>query len=100
MYQDVNVMMLIGFGFLMTFLRAHSWSALAYTFFINAIVLQLYTLFIGFWSRVIHQGWNGTLDIGEKDLTAGLYSVAAVLISFGAVLGRVGPFELLLMAVI
>lgn len=54
MYQDVNVMMLIGFGFLMTFLRSHSWSALAYTFFINAVVLQMYTLFGGFWFNIFH----------------------------------------------
>ncbi len=49
MYQDVNVMMLIGFGFLMTFVKNHSWSALSYTFFINAVVVQLYILLSGFW---------------------------------------------------
>lgn len=52
MYQDVNVMMLIGFGFLMTFIKRHAWSALSYTFFINAIVVQLYILLAGFWERV------------------------------------------------
>jgi ammonium transporter Rh len=51
MYQDVNVMMLIGFGFLMTFLRFNSWSALSYTFFINAVIVQLYPLFGGFWEK-------------------------------------------------
>lgn len=48
-FQDINVMMLIGFGFLMTFIRTHSWSALAYTFFINAIIVQIYILFKAFW---------------------------------------------------
>ena len=100
MYQDVNVMMLVGFGFLMTFLRFHSWSALAYTFFINAVVVQLYVLFGGFWGNVFHGGWGNYLELDEQALTAGLYSVAAVLISFGGVLGRLGPFELLIMAVI
>lgn len=59
-FQDTNVMMLIGFGFLMTFIRTHSLSALSYTFFINAIVMQLYILFNAFWNRV----FNGFSKIG------------------------------------
>jgi ammonium transporter Rh len=43
-YQDINVMVLLGFGFLMTFIRRYAWSALSYTFFINSIVIQLYIL--------------------------------------------------------
>lgn len=57
-YQDVNVMMLIGFGFLMTFVKTHQWSALSYTFFINAIVVQLYILLQPFWHRVFHGEWE------------------------------------------
>lgn len=56
-FQDVNVMMLIGFGFLMTFVKNHAWSALSYTFFINAIVVQLYPLLSGFWHRVFAKNW-------------------------------------------
>ena len=52
MFQDVNVMMLIGFGYLMTFVKNYTWSALSYTFFINAIIMQLYPLLNGFWNRV------------------------------------------------
>lgn len=63
MYQDVNVMMLIGFGFLMTFLRNHAWSALAYTFFINCIVVQLYVLYGNFWGYVFHDGWGGVIAL-------------------------------------
>jgi hypothetical protein len=47
-------MILIGFGFLMTFIRTHSLSALSYTFFINAIVMQLYILFNAFWDRIFN----------------------------------------------
>lgn len=43
-FQDVNVMMLVGFGYLMTFIRTKGWSALGFTFFINAVVFQLYIL--------------------------------------------------------
>lgn len=52
LFQDINVMMLIGFGFLMTFIKSYSWSALAYTFFTNAIVIEFYLLISPFWHRV------------------------------------------------
>ena len=61
-FQDTNVMMLIGFGFLMTFIRTHSLSALSYTFFINAIVMQLYILFNAFWERVFTLGFTKTTE--------------------------------------
>lgn len=43
-YQDVNVMMLIGFAFLMSYPKDHSWSAIAYNFFVNSVAVQLYIL--------------------------------------------------------
>ena len=57
-YQDINVMMLIGFGYLMAFTKSFSWSAFAYTFFLNALLPQLYILLSGFWMRVLKNGFN------------------------------------------
>ena len=48
-FQDINVMMLIGFAFLMTFIRSYAWSSIAYTFFLNAYITQLYILLQAFW---------------------------------------------------
>ena len=101
MYQDVNVMMLIGFGFLMTFIRTNSWSALAYTFFINAVVVQLYILLQPFWHHLFGGiAWDNAhrIVIKEANLTSASYSVASILIAFGALLGKVGPLEMLIVA--
>lgn len=57
-FQDVNVMMLIGFGFLMAFSKSFSWSAISYTFFMNALLVQLYILLSAFWKRVLSIGFN------------------------------------------
>ena len=101
MYQDVNVMMLIGFGFLMTFIKNYTWSALSYTFFLNALIVQLYMLFQTFWHTVFHgDGYKFNIFINEKNFTAASYSVASMLIAFGAVIGKVGPLELLIVGVI
>ena len=58
MYQDVNVMMLIGFGYLMVFIKTHAWSALTYTFFINAFVVQQYILWQQFWHKAFKNAWS------------------------------------------
>ena len=101
-FQDTNVMMLIGFGFLMTFIRTHSLSALSYTFFINAIVMQLYILFNAFWKRIFNGFSNEGeyIFINQNLITMSSYCVASVLIAFGGIIGRVGPKQLLIVAII
>ena len=100
-FQDVNVMMLIGFGFLMTFIRTYAWSAISYTFLINAYVFQIYLLLHPFWEFVMHGGWGGAHTVVSIDINTMIlcsYSVGSVLISFGGIIGRVGPKDLLIIA--
>ena len=39
-FQDVHVMIFIGFGFLMTFLKKYALSALGYNFYLAALAIQ------------------------------------------------------------
>lgn len=66
----------------------------------NAVIVQLYFLLSGFWERIFVGGWDRKIYIQEKSFTAASYSVASVLISYGAVLGRVGPLEFLIMGLV
>jgi hypothetical protein len=52
MYQDVHVMMLVGFGFLYTLLRRYAWTGVSYNFLIAAAVAQWAFLTQGFWENV------------------------------------------------
>lgn len=102
-YQDINVMMLIGLGLFMAYSRSFSWSAICYTFFIQAILLQLYVLLLAFWKRVIVDGFNSSnyyIYINETTVTMALYSVASMLVSLGAIIGRVGPLECLIFSLV
>ena len=47
-FQDVHVMIFIGFGFLMTFLKRYSHSALGYTMYLSSLAIQYGILINGF----------------------------------------------------
>lgn len=100
LYQHLNVMMLLGFGFAMTYIKNHAWSALVYTFFTNAIVVQFYILIAAFWQRVFKGDWGGKILIQEKQFTRASYCVTCILVSFGGLLGKIGPLRLLIIALI
>jgi len=97
MFQDVNCMIFVGFGFLMTFLRKHMFNSLGMTFLIGVMAIQLGTL----WNTVIHDLFQGHfpahVDLTITHMITGNFAAGAVLISYGAVLGRVTPTQILWM---
>ncbi len=100
-FQDINVMMLIGFGYLMTFIKTKGWTALGFTFLINAVIFQLYILLYGFWDKVFHNKFpTQDIEVNVVTLIKASFCVAAILISFGALIGRISPLELLILGVI
>ena len=48
-FMDLHVMIFIGFGFLMAYLKTHSWTSIGYNFVISSFALQLTILVVGFW---------------------------------------------------
>ncbi|XP_069584444.1 ammonium transporter Rh type A [Ranitomeya imitator] len=94
-FQDVHVMIFIGFGFLMTFLKRYGFSSVGINLLIAAFGLQWGTLMQGFWH--LH---GGKIEIGIKSMINADFSTATVLISFGAVLGKTSPLQMLIMAIL
>lgn len=100
-YTDVSMMIFIGFGFLMTFLRRYAHSAIGYTFMLSCFVIQMCILVEGFFDKV-HDGHGikGDIMIDVTHLIRGLFAAGAVMISFGAVIGRASPTQLLVMSIL
>ena len=99
MFQDVHVMIFIGFGFLMTFLKYHGWSSVMFNMLISAWSLEWGILCVSFFHSVFEDHWS-TVELDITYLVEGDFAAAAVLISFGAVLGKINSFQLLVMATI
>eukprot|EP00118_Oscarella_pearsei_P018577 m.190935 g.190935 ORF g.190935 m.190935 type:complete len:504 (+) comp39439_c2_seq3:210-1721(+) len=96
-FQDVHVMMFIGFGFLMTFLKRHGFSSLGFNFLVGAFVIQWATLVNGFFA-LAPDGFKKDLEIDVTTLVEADFAAAAVMITFGAVLGKITAGQLIFIA--
>ncbi|XP_006860678.1 PREDICTED: ammonium transporter Rh type A [Chrysochloris asiatica] len=95
LFQDVHVMIFVGFGFLMTFLKKYGFSSVGINLLIAALGLQWGTIAQG----ILHSHGQ-KVHIGIKNMINADFSTATVLISFGAVLGKISPIQMLIMTII
>ncbi|KFP28597.1 Ammonium transporter Rh type A [Colius striatus] len=94
-FQDVHVMIFVGFGFLMTFLKKYGFSGVGINMLIAAFGLQWGTLMQGFWHME-----EGKIHIDVKSMINADFSTATALISFGAVLGKTSPVQMLILTIL
>ncbi|NXE10966.1 RHAG protein, partial [Lophotis ruficrista] len=94
-FQDVHVMIFVGFGFLMTFLKKYGFSSVGINMLIAAFGLQWGTLMQGFWDMD-----RGKIHVNIKSMINADFSTAAALISFGAVLGKTSPIQMLILTIL
>ncbi|XP_066466300.1 ammonium transporter Rh type B [Tiliqua scincoides] len=95
-FQDVHTMIFVGFGFLMTFLKRYSYSSVGFNFVIAAFAIQWSVLIQGF----LHSFHQGKIHVGIESMINADFCSGAVLISFGAVLGKTSPVQLLIMTLL
>ncbi|XP_029169614.1 ammonium transporter Rh type A-like isoform X2 [Nylanderia fulva] len=96
LYQDVHVMIWIGFGFLMTFLKRYSQSAVGLTFLVAAILVQVALICDG----VLQMTLGSKAYLSLESLLNADVAVAAPLISMGVVLGKVTYMQLIFMGIV
>ncbi|XP_026719196.1 blood group Rh(CE) polypeptide [Athene cunicularia] len=95
-FQDVNHMVIFGFGFFLTFLKRYRFSSTGFNLLIIvlgvqcSVVIEELLLFLPDWERE---------DDMRRIVKASL-SLTAVIISIGAVLGKTNPVQLSLMTVV
>ncbi|XP_048203598.1 ammonium transporter Rh type A [Perognathus longimembris pacificus] len=95
LFQDVHVMIFVGFGFLMTFLKKYGFGGVGFNLLLAALGLQWGTLVQG----LLHS-WGQAFAIGIENMINADFSTATVLISLGAVLGKTSPIQMLIMTIL
>ena len=98
-FQDVHVMIFIGFGFLMTFLKFHSWGSVSQNFLVAALTIQFYIIFYGIWETIIDET-EELFQVNILKLVTADYCAGAVLITMGGVLGKVNAFQLYVIVIL
>ena len=92
-------MMVVGFANLMTFIVNFEIGSIAFTLMVTVVGMQFGIFTDAFFEQVSTLDFH-YIQLDIFNLITGLYAVAAVLISFGGVIGKVTPFQLLIMAIL
>jgi ammonium transporter Rh len=90
--MDILVMLLIGFGFLMVFVKKYGFSSVTATFLLVALSLPLYML-------VRPYLWGASADLSLTSISMLLFAefaAASLLIAIGGPLGRINTHQYLL----
>ena len=91
-------MIFIGFGFLMAFLKTHSWTSVGFNFIIATYTLQWTIIVVGVWHMILVEGEIHKIALDIPALIIGDFGAGAVLITFGALLGKCSLFQLWMIA--
>lgn len=94
-FIGVTIMMFVGFGFLMAVLRWYGVGAVGLTMLITAVGLEVAVLV----EPLVKNGWE-KFPVDMRALLVGDFAVAAILISFGGLIGRANPIQLVVLTVI
>ena len=96
-YMDTHVMLLVGFSFIQTAPKTHSWSSLAFTLLTACWTIQLNALTQAFWSQWLAGTWQ-LVELNLGTLIDGDYAAIAVLVSMGALCGKLRFGQMFILA--
>ncbi|NWW72114.1 RHBG protein, partial [Climacteris rufus] len=93
-FQDIQVMLVVGLGLLLTFLPRYGFSALTHNFLLLNFSMQWALLLQG----LVHHFHHGQIHLDLHKVLISEFAAVTVLISVGAILGRASPCQMLVMA--
>ena len=101
MFLGIEVMMFVGFGYLMSVLKWYGLSAIGFTMLVTAVGTQWAVLTEAFFDQWMngYPNWH-YVDVSILSLMNAEFAIAAVLISFGGIIGKVSPLQLLVITII
>jgi len=90
-FRDIMVMLLLGFGYLMTFLNLYGIGAVGLTMLLTVVNMQC--------NIIVEGSLNGIYEISLDSIIDSEFSAATLLITFGALIGRATPLQMSILAI-
>ncbi|CAB3977484.1 ammonium transporter Rh type A-like [Paramuricea clavata] len=94
-FDDVHVMVFVGYGFLMIFLKRYGFSGLGYNFIVGTVAIQWSVVMEGFFDLK-----DSKIQLTGDSVIKAEFATNAVLITLGVILGKASPIQLFLITVI
>ena len=97
-FQDINIIIFLGFGFLRAFLKHHQWSSISFTLVGGVLSFEfgLFTLIC--WSSIIRKSWYPGIFNFQHLLDANLCAATTVL-SMGGLFGKLSLAQYFVMVI-
>jgi ammonium transporter Rh len=96
MFQNVHVMVFVGFELLMAFLRKYGYGAMAFTLLIGSWAIEWGVICLGYMHNAFAGDWS-RVPVSAGTLIDADFAAVAALISYGAVIGKASPTQIILM---
>lgn len=94
-YSGVAIMMFVGFGYLMTFLKAYGMGAIGFTMMITCLGIE--------WAMFLESAMKEESFYFMINMTSfmnAMFAVATVLISFGGLIGKISPTQVTMVIIV
>lgn len=95
LFQDVNMMIFVGIGYLYSFLWKYGYTGIGMNFLLCAISVQ--------WGIITHHWWNledGKMAIDLMSLVKGEFAAASAVIALGGIFGKVSFVQMIVFAML
>jgi ammonium transporter Rh len=100
-FRDIMAMLLLGFGFLMTFLKSYGLGAVGFTMILTVLSMQAnipMELGLRYLKGETGEDTSWPLPLSMTTLIDAEFSAATLLITFGALIGRASPLQMFVIA--
>jgi ammonium transporter Rh len=94
-FRDIMAMLLLGFGYLMTFLKTYGLGAVGLTLMLSILAMELNCVMEWF-ARMLYGDVEMPLPISVATLIDTEFAAATLMITFGALIGRASPLQMMI----
>lgn len=102
-FRDIMAMLLLGFGYLMTFLKHYGLGAVGFTMMLSVLAMELniiMELLVRFlYGKAGEEDTTWPMPISMATLIDSEFAAATLMITFGAIIGRATPLQMMVICI-